>query len=178
VPSFATGTGSGPSRHLSTLWALRPAVLDDGPAPPMAGDGVDRLLDALLGYRQSRKRLLASLGCPASNRDPLAEFSERLVAGLLGGALAASRVQKGHDLVTLAGQTVQVRYLANGSGGWVNEHTVSFDGHLDWYQPVSQTPYDWIAKLRLAVQAGGLSPHRAAADRGLLAWLPDCATGL
>ena len=36
---------------------------------------------------------MASLRLPASNRDPLAEFCERVVRALFGGTLAASRVQ-------------------------------------------------------------------------------------
>ena len=139
----------------STLWALRPAVLGDGPASPTAGDQAERLLAALAGYRQGRRRLLASLGCPASNRDPLAEFSERLVAVLLGGTLAASRVQKGHDLVTSAGETIQVRYLANTSAAWVNEHTVSFNQHLDRYALVIFEDFDPKAVLVFPREAMG-----------------------
>jgi len=123
---------------------------------PTAGGGVDRLLEVLAGYRQGRRRLLVALGCSASNRDPLAEFSERLVAGLLGGRLAASRVQKGHDLVTLAGETVQVRYLANVSGGWVNEHTVSFEEHLDRYALVVFEDFDPKAVLVFPREAMGV----------------------
>jgi hypothetical protein len=139
----------------SSLWALRPVVFGDDPALPTAGDGVDRLLDVLASYREGRRRLLVALGCSASNRDPLAEFSERLVAGLLGGTLAASRVQKGHDLVTPAGETVQVRYLANVSGGWVNEHTVSFKEHLDRYALVVFEDFDPNAVLVFPREAMG-----------------------
>jgi hypothetical protein len=42
-----------------------------------------------------------------SNRDPFAEFSEQLVHALMGGTLATSRVQVGHDLVLLNHQKVQ-----------------------------------------------------------------------
>jgi hypothetical protein len=82
------------------------------------------LLPALDVYRPARQGFLATLGLPSSNRDPLAEFSEQLVHGLLGGALAKSRVQAGHDLVLLDGRTVQVRYLANPVQTGVNEHLV------------------------------------------------------
>jgi hypothetical protein len=58
------------------------------------------------------------------NRDPFAEFSEQLVHALMGGTLASSRVQAGHDLVLLDGRKVQVRYLANPAENWVNEHQV------------------------------------------------------
>jgi hypothetical protein len=82
------------------------------------------LLSALDAYRPVRQAFLATLGLPASNRDPFAEFSEQIVHALMGGTLAESRVQAGHDLVLLDGLKVQVRYLANPGAGWVNEHFV------------------------------------------------------
>ena len=82
------------------------------------------LLDALDAYRPARQAFLATLGLPASNRDPFAEFSEQLVHALMGGTLAESRVQAGHDLVLLDDRKVQVRYLANPGNAWVNEHLV------------------------------------------------------
>src|SRR5687767_5040124 len=88
------------------------------------------LLAAYSAYRDARILLLRELECLASNRDPLAEFSERLVAKMLGGELAGSRVQAGYDLVTPTGQRVQVKYLANPAAAWVNEHHVHF-GHPD-----------------------------------------------
>ena len=87
----------------------------------------------MANYTRARVGFLADLGVNASNRDPLAEFSERFVAALLGGRLAESRVQKGYDLVDRDGQFVQVRYLANPSERWVNEHVVSFLDGLDSY---------------------------------------------
>lgn len=86
------------------------------------------LLASLAGYRRARQTLLEHLGLGDSNRDPLAEASEHLVAALLGGTLATNRVQKGWDLVTPDGQRVQVRYLANPGDRWVNEHLVDFRG--------------------------------------------------
>lgn len=53
------------------------------------------LLVALEAYRPARQVFLATLGLPASNRDPFAEFSEQLVHALMGGTLAKSRVQVG-----------------------------------------------------------------------------------
>jgi hypothetical protein len=92
------------------------------------------LLDTLSVYRQARQALLGGLGLAGSNRDPLAEVSEHLVAALLDGTLATSRVQKGWDLTTSDSKTVQVRYLANPSDGWVNEHLVDFrSGGADRY---------------------------------------------
>lgn len=91
------------------------------------------LLEALTLYRDARRRFLAVLGCDNSNRDPLAEFAERIAAAVLGGELARSRVQKGYDLITLNGQKVQVRYLANPAGTWVNEHVVDFRHGVDLY---------------------------------------------
>lgn len=82
------------------------------------------LLGALDRYRPARCAFLDVLGLPASNRDPFAEFSEQFVHALLGGTLAHSRVQVGHDLVMVDGLKVQVRYLANPASTWVNEHRV------------------------------------------------------
>ena len=63
----------------------------------------------------------------------LSRFSEYVVAALLGGELASSRVQKGYDLIDTAGRRVQVRYLANPADRWVNEHLVTFVGDIDAY---------------------------------------------
>lgn len=80
--------------------------------------------------------LLKVLDLGKSNKDPLAEWSEHLVAALLDGTLAASPVQKDYDLTTPAGEKVQVRYLANRSGlpgAWVNEHRVISVPGVDRY---------------------------------------------
>lgn len=82
------------------------------------------LTDALDTYRPARQKMLAVLDLDVSNRDPLAEWSEHLVNALLGGTLATNRVQALYDLTTPDGLTVQVRYLANPSQTWVNEHHV------------------------------------------------------
>ena len=50
---------------------------------------------ALEHYARGRAELLEAIGVTGSNRDPLAEFSERLVAALLDGELASNRVQRG-----------------------------------------------------------------------------------
>jgi len=91
------------------------------------------LTQAMATYGAARREFLVALGIPASNRDPLAEFSERLVAELVGGRLADSRVAKGYDVVDPDGRKIQVRYLANPEGAWVNEHLVTFDDDLDFY---------------------------------------------
>lgn len=91
------------------------------------------LLNSLRTYRDARRVFLDALGCPISNRDPLAEFAERLAAAVLGGELAVSRVQKGYDFTTEAGERVQVRYVANPAGVWVNGHVVDFRGDCDQY---------------------------------------------
>jgi len=91
------------------------------------------LIRAMARYRTARREFLVALGIPASNRDPLAEFSERLVAELVGGRLADSRVAKGFDVVDPDGRKIQVRYLANPEGAWVNEHLITFDDDLDFY---------------------------------------------
>jgi hypothetical protein len=96
-----------------------------GPASPVTGRrAVADLLAAQASYRDARLAFLARLVERRSNRDPLAEFSERLVQALWAGTLAASLVQKGHDVVSGAGERVQVKFLANPSGPWVNGHTV------------------------------------------------------
>lgn len=87
----------------------------------------------MTAYREGRRDFLRALGCGESNRDPLAEFAEQVVAALLGGQLATSRVQKGWDVATLAGDHVQVRYLTNPAGEWVNGHLVDFSGDCDRY---------------------------------------------
>ncbi|KGM11696.1 hypothetical protein N868_07825 [Cellulomonas carbonis T26] len=91
------------------------------------------LLSALAEYRSARRRLLDLLGLTASNRDPVPELAEHLVAGLLGGQIAASRVQAGWDVMTADG-TVQVRTLSNtDTDRWVNEHVVRSVAGVDRY---------------------------------------------
>lgn len=68
-----------------------------------------------------------------SCRDPLAEFSEVLVAELTSAELATSRVQRLYDLTRPNGRRVQVRYLANPGAQWINEHRVHFEAGLDDY---------------------------------------------
>lgn len=94
---------------------------------------VDDLIDALQAYRTARTVILDVLEIPSSNRDPMAEFSERFVAALLGGALAPNRVQAGYDVTLEDGGTVQVKYLANPAGPWVNEHHVRSLAGVDQY---------------------------------------------
>jgi hypothetical protein len=97
---------------------------------------VGELLSALEQYRQGRIALLGSLDLSHSNRDPLAEWSEHLVAAILDADLASNRVQADYDLTTSAGEKVQVRYLANPSHlprAWVNEHRVTCVAGVDRY---------------------------------------------
>jgi hypothetical protein len=68
-----------------------------------------------------------------SNRDPLAEFSEWLVAAIVDGARADSPVQKGWDVRTADGEKFQVKYLANPAGSWVNEHEIRISELMDSY---------------------------------------------
>lgn len=91
------------------------------------------LLDELRRYRDARVAMLDILGLPRSNRDPLAEFSEHLALALLGGKLADSRVQAGWDLELDDAARAQVRYLANPSPAWVNEHMVHSIPGVHWY---------------------------------------------
>lgn len=102
------------------------------PAPRPPADR-QMLLEAVQAYRQARTLFLQALGVPISNRDPLAEFAEGFVHALVGGTLAQSRVQKGYDLIDPGGKRVQVRYVANPPGEWINGHTVAFDPDVDAY---------------------------------------------
>ncbi len=71
-----------------------------------------------------------------SNRDPVPEVAEHLVADILGGTLAPSRVQAAWDVETPAGK-VQVRTLSNtGADAWINEHVVRSAPSVDRYAPV------------------------------------------
>jgi hypothetical protein len=91
----------------------------------------------LEAYRAARERLLSVLGPRMSNRDPLADFAEHLVAALMGGRLASSPVQTGWDVELPDGAKVQVKYLANTADptgrAWVNEHLVRSLPGVDWY---------------------------------------------
>jgi len=78
-------------------------------------------LDNLVRYVAARVELLG--GLRTGNRDPLVEWTERLVAVLLDGELATSPVQKDWD-VRAGEDLIQVRYLANSEGRWVNEDRV------------------------------------------------------
>lgn len=93
----------------------------------------DQLRDAFAAYARGRLGLLKAIGAGASNRDPLSEFSEQLIAGLVGGELAKSRVQRGWDLTTPEGRKVQVKYLASPGGGevCVNGVELAFGGGED-----------------------------------------------
>lgn len=84
------------------------------------------LRSAFERYARGRQQLLEAIGVTGSNRDPLSEFSERIVAALLDGELAANRVQRGWDLRTDSGRRVQVKYLANPAGEWINGITIAF----------------------------------------------------
>jgi hypothetical protein len=134
---------SSPERMSPPLASSRPSLLERQGfserrsvvgVEPAAGAEPDtgRILAGLGDYRRARAAFLDVLGCPSSNRDPLAELSERLVAALLGGTLPESRVQRGYDVIA-NGERIQVRYLANPSGRWVNEHVVDLRGDCDAY---------------------------------------------
>jgi hypothetical protein len=55
-------------------------------------------LEPLRQYAASRRQFLDLIGSTGSCREPLAEFSEWIVADVLGATPAASRVQKGFDV--------------------------------------------------------------------------------
>jgi hypothetical protein len=90
------------------------------------------LMQAFSAYREARVAFLAHLRV-SSNRDPVAEFSEALVAQVIGGRLAESRVQRGYDVLSTAGVRVQVKYLTNPGDRWVNEHHFSVPDEADRY---------------------------------------------
>ena len=85
---------------------------------------MEEMLGALADYRDARLKVLDVLKVPHSNRDPLPELADALVARWLGGTLAPSRVQRDYDVI-VANERVQVRSLSNTSSeSWINEHTV------------------------------------------------------
>ncbi|WP_034273171.1 hypothetical protein [Haloechinothrix halophila] len=95
------------------------------------------LLSELETYRAARERLLRMLGPRMSNRDPLTEFAEHLVAAWMGGRLADNPVQAHWDIELLDGARVQAKCLlntaTNGQAAWVNEHVVRSVPGVDWY---------------------------------------------
>lgn len=101
---------------------------------------VEALTGALKAYREARLDLLRTIGTPTSNREPLSEFAEQLVAGALGGTCALSRVQADWDVVLPSGARVQVKYLANvktpDDRAWINEHVVRWIAGVDWWAVV------------------------------------------
>jgi hypothetical protein len=127
------------------------------------------LLDALAEYRYARLRLLQLLNVPVSNRDPLSEFAERLVAALSSGVMAENRNQPAWDVRLPDGATVQVKYLANpATGRWVNEHPVRRIVGADWYAIVLIE--DFAVTGVLMFPCSGLAPIGAALNkRGALA---------
>jgi hypothetical protein len=100
------------------------------------------LMAALDRYRPARRALLRVLALPDSNRDPICEFCEHLAQALLGGALADNRVQRDWDLLLADGAPAQVRYLANPSERWVNEHCVRSIPGVEWYVLVLLEGFD------------------------------------
>ena len=95
---------------------------------------LERISAAFDRYMAARAEFLVDLGLPASNRDPLSEFSERLIAAILGGEPAQSRVQAHYDVVAPGGRQVQVKYLANPADQpWVNGHTIVANEHMHAY---------------------------------------------
>lgn len=93
-----------------------------------------RVHEAFRRYIDARNALLDELRLSRkSNRDPLAEFGEWLVAALVSGTLADSPVQPGWDVRGPDGERIQVKYLANPADRWVNEHPVHVTDLMDSY---------------------------------------------
>jgi len=84
-------------------------------------------------YAAARRAMLAALDLPASNRDPLAEFSEHLVKAMVGGEFPTSRVQRSYDVIGPDGAKIQVKYLANPPEAWINEHHIVVNDEMTDY---------------------------------------------
>lgn len=109
---------------------------------------VPQLLGQLGTYAAARRQLLQVIECSQSCRDPLAEFSERIVLEILSATAAPSRVQRGYDLTCPLGRRVQVKYLANPTPDqWVNEHAVTFTDEIDLYALVIFEQFELVAVL-------------------------------
>jgi hypothetical protein len=91
-----------------------------------------RVLSVYQQYVDARNALLSELHLK-SNRDPLSEFSEWLVAALVKGKLAESRVQKGWDVLAPGDIKIQVKYLANPADQWINEHEIQITELMNFY---------------------------------------------
>ncbi len=89
------------------------------------------IVSSLQPYVDARQSLLRAVGATGSNRDPLSELTETVVAQLLDGVPAKSRVNKGWDLQRSDGRTVEVKYVANGSYSWINGHDIRFPAGRD-----------------------------------------------
>lgn len=136
------------------------------------GGGTPPIVEAMRAYAEARATFLEALGVGSSNRDPLAEFSERLVVALVDGELAASRVQRGHDLIDPDGRRVQVRYLANGKDTWVNEHLVALTAEMDAYalvtfEAIAPISVIWFDAATLAAVGARLGKRHPNQDRTL-----------
>jgi len=140
------------------------------------------LLAALAEYREARLRLLSLVDVPGSNRDPLSEFAERLVAALTGGTFPTNRNQPGWDVRLPDGATVQVKYLANAATGpWVNWHSVRRVVGADWYavvvlenfvvSGVLMFPTDRLDVLGVALGKRGKMPLADGWDLTRTSWL-------
>lgn len=88
----------------------------------------------------------------------MAEFSEVLIAHLVGGTLARSRVQKDWDVSVESNppQLIQVKYVANTSGeAWVNEHQVRVTPVMTGYAIVVYEAFMPVAAILLATRRLG-----------------------
>ena len=93
-----------------------------------------RILAVYKHYIEARSTFLDELQLKGqSNREPLVEFSECMVAALVDGTLADSRVQKGWDVKCLDGEKIQVKSLMNPSEQWINGHEICVNEGMDSY---------------------------------------------
>lgn len=102
----------------------------------MATLRLDEFLSTYNMYRTARLSFLERIDRAGSNRDPLAEASERLVALLTDGELVPNRVQKDYDVLDPTGQRIQVKYLANPLDKSINGHEIRFPKEADLYAVV------------------------------------------
>jgi hypothetical protein len=172
---FLERVGSGRYRLRSTTSTVSPeppqSVQDD--RKPTHPD-LQRVRGIYGQYVEARNALLAELNLGRnSNRDPLAEFAEWLVAALLGGTLAPSPVQAHWDVEAPGVGKVQVKYLANsGSEGWVNEHPVHVTEQMDayaivFYESLLPVAVAQLPARRLAEVGAALGKRHPNQDRSL-----------
>ena len=107
-------------------------------------------------YLDATDRLLRNLNSYGSQKDPIPEIAEQIIAAAKQGTLADSPVQPDWDVRLPDGKTIQVRSLRNTSlDRWTNEHTMVDTGGFDYYALVvfiNRKPkyYLWVPMVHFA----------------------------